>query len=204
MLPVDAKLFIMSALDNPQEMPTASKTPQPAVDTAGTLHRIISELSTLDEGARQRLLETVATYFGLHLFNGGAAPRVMDNSHSRSSHSTTFKFSEENEGPTPKAFMLEKSPKTNVERVACLAYYLANYRGTPHVKTRDISAINTESAHRAFSNAASAVENATRLGYLVPSIKGSKQLSALGEQFVEALPDRDVAKELYRAPIPTP
>jgi len=34
------------------------------------------------------------------------------------------------------------------------------------------------------------------MGYLVPSVKGSKQLSASGEKFVEALPDRDAAKEI--------
>jgi len=92
--------------------------------------------------------------------------------------------------------MHDKSPQTDVERVACLAYYLAHFRSTPHVKTKDISAINTESAHRKFSNAANAVENATKQGYLVPSIKGCKQVSAAGEQFVEALPDRETAKEI--------
>jgi hypothetical protein len=41
-----------------------------------------------------------------------------------------------------------------------------------------------------------AVDNATKTGYLVPSIKGSKQISAYGERFVEALPDRETAKEI--------
>jgi hypothetical protein len=112
------------------------------------------------------------------------------------SYGTKFQFTEEAEAPTSKAFMLNKSPKTDVERVACLAYYLAHYRDTPHIKTRDISALNTESAHRKFSNPAQAVDNATKLGYLVPSVKGSKQLSATGEQFVEALPDREAAKDV--------
>jgi hypothetical protein len=77
-----------------------------------------------------------------------------------------------------------------------LAYYLARYRSTPHVKTKDITALNRESAHRPFSNTAVAVDNATKTGYLVPSIKGSKQISAYGERFVEALPDREAAKEI--------
>ncbi len=92
--------------------------------------------------------------------------------------------------------MHDKAPRTDVERVACLAYYLAHYRGTPHVKTKDITALNTESAHRPFSNTAFAVDNATKTGYLVPSVKGSKQISAYGERFVEALPDREAAKEV--------
>jgi hypothetical protein len=90
--------------------------------------------------------------------------------------------------------MLRKQPRTDVERVACLAYYLANYRETPHFKTLDISKLNTEAAQVKFSNAAKAVDNATAYGYLVPSTKGNKQLSAAGELFVEALPDRAAAK----------
>ena len=94
--------------------------------------------------------------------------------------------------------MLNKAPKTDIERVACLAYYLGHHRGTPHFKTREITSLNTESAHRALSNTAYAIDNATKAGLLVPSVKGSKQISALGEQFVEALPDRDAASEILQ------
>jgi hypothetical protein len=111
------------------------------------------------------------------------------------SRGSSFQFSEE-DTPSVKQFMHEKSPQTDVERVACLAYYFAKYRDTPHVKTKDITELNKESAHRPFSNTAMAVDNATKTGYLVPSIKGSKQISAYGERFVEALPDRETAKEI--------
>ena len=47
---------------------------------------------------------------------------------------------------SPKEFLFQKQPKTDVERVACLAYYLTHYRGTPHFKTVDISKLNTEAA----------------------------------------------------------
>jgi hypothetical protein len=93
--------------------------------------------------------------------------------------------------------MFDKSPRTDVERVACLAYYLAHYRGAPHFKTKDITALNTESAHKPFSNTAVAVDNAAKMGYLVPSVKGAKQISASGERFVEALPDREAAREIF-------
>jgi len=89
-----------------------------------------------------------------------------------------------------------------VEKVACLAYYLTHYRDTPYFKTLDISKLNTEAAQVKFSNAAVAVENATRLRYLVPATKGNKQLSSLGEQFVLALPDRDKAKEVMNVARP--
>lgn len=97
---------------------------------------------------------------------------------------------------SPKDFLLEKSPKTDVERIACLAYYLTHYRSTPHFKTLDISTMNTEAAQPKFSNTAYSTANAVKLGYIVPSTKGARQLSALGERFVQALPDRDAAKEV--------
>lgn len=97
---------------------------------------------------------------------------------------------------SPKDFIMEKQPRTDVERVASLAYYLTHYKNTPHFRTLDISKMNTEAAQPKFSNAAMAVDNATKTGYLVPATKGNKQLSARGEQFVQALPDRDAAKEV--------
>jgi hypothetical protein len=70
------------------------------------------------------------------------------------------------------------------------------YRATPHFKTLDISALNTEAAQPKFSNTAYSTNNAVKLGYIVPSTKGHRQLSALGERFVQALPDRSAAKEV--------
>jgi hypothetical protein len=57
-----------------------------------------------------------------------------------------------------------------------------------------LSRLNTEAAQPKFSNAAVSVENAAKMGYLVPAVKGHKQLSATGERFVQALPDRDAAR----------
>ncbi len=94
-----------------------------------------------------------------------------------------------------KEFLLEKGPRTDVERIACLAYYLTHYRSTPHFKTIDLSILNTEAAQPKFANAAYSANNAVKLGYLVASTKGQRQLSAIGERFVRALPDRDAAKE---------
>ena len=94
----------------------------------------------------------------------------------------------------PKEFVLQKQPRTDVERVACLAFYLTHYRNMPHFKTIDISKLNTEAAQSKMSNAAVAVDNATKTGYLAPATKGTKQISAPGEVFVQALPDREAAK----------
>jgi hypothetical protein len=57
--------------------------------------------------------------------------------------------------------------------------------------------MNTEAAQTKLSNPAQAIINATKSGYLAQAIKGMKQLSAAGEMFVEALPDRETADEAF-------
>ena len=99
---------------------------------------------------------------------------------------------------SPKEFLVEKEPESNAERVACLAYYLTHYRDTPHFKTGGIDALNTEAAQPKFSNPTVAVNNASRDKLLVASGKGTKQLSAMGEQFVLALPNREQAKNILK------
>jgi hypothetical protein len=158
------------------------------------LQRVIADLSPLSDSARQRLIDTVCTFFGISA-ERHEGPAAIPNHTSAPNRESTFRFSEAEEPPA-KQFVHDKAPSTDVERVACLAYYLSRYRGVPHFKTKDITAINTEAAQRPFSNTAFAVENATKTGYLVPSIKGCKQISAAGERFVEALPDRVSAKEV--------
>lgn len=162
---------------------------------AAVLQRMIADLSPLSGDAQQRLINTICTFFGLSGLVGMGIASVSSSRSQTTGRASSFQFSED-EPPSVKQFMHEKAPQTDVERVACLAYYLNRYRSTPHVKTKDITALNTESAHRPFSNTALAVDNATKTGYLVPSIKGSKQVSAYGERFVEALPDHEAAKEI--------
>ena len=101
------------------------------------------------------------------------------------------------EPPAPKDFLFRKQPNTEVERVACLAYYLTHYRSTSHFKTTDISKLNTEAAQRKFANAAASVSNATPGGFLATVSRGMRQLAAEGERYVEALPDRAAAKAAF-------
>ena len=99
---------------------------------------------------------------------------------------------------TPKDFLFQKQPNTDIERIACLAYYLTHYRDTPHFKTTDVSKLNTEAAQIKLSNPSYSVNNATRAGMLAAATKGLKQLSAQGEKYVEVLPDRDAARGLLK------
>lgn len=67
-------------------------------------------------------------------------------------------------------------------------------RNTPHFKTVDISKIATEAAYK-FSNAATSVHHASvTYKYLAPAGGGKKQITALGEAVVEAMPDREKVK----------
>jgi hypothetical protein len=157
---------------------------------SGVLPDVISAFRKLNDEGREKLLTTIATIFGLRANNAhNAATSVPMNSPELASD----RFSKDR--PIfPKEFLVKKEPHTDVERVACLAYYLTQYREQPHFKTLDISKLNTEAAQVKFTNAANVVNNATTYGYLAPATKGNKQISASGERFVEALPDREAAR----------
>jgi len=150
------------------------------------LNDVLKALSNLSDTSRERVLNTVLTYYkhaGLRAVQSTAP--ATEPLHPA--------FGEE-EQISPKQFLFQKQPKTDVERVACLAYYLTYYRDIRFFKTLDLTKLNTEAAQRKFANATWAVNNATLMGYLVAVAHGQKQISAAGEQFVNALPNRDAAK----------
>lgn len=158
------------------------------------LTEIIASLKKLSKDDQSRTLQAVATFLNLSLQVNHGSAGVVAHSSSVVSHSSKGPTFSEDRAVSPKEFMREKAPLTDVEKVTCLAYYLTHYRDTPHFKTLDISTLNTEAAQPKFSNAAMAMENAARVGLLVQAAKGSKQISAVGELYVQHLPDRDAAK----------
>lgn len=184
------------SVEDPVVVESRSSDSASDINELETLTSILAMLQKVGAEARARILQSVATFLRINLRepSTGAPQSIAHLSH-RSNTPSEPSFSEDR-SISPKQFMLEKEPKTDVEKVACLAYYLTHYRSTPHFKTLDISKLNTEAAQVKFSNPAVAVENANRLNYLVPSTKGNKQISALGERFVQALPDREKAKEI--------
>lgn len=161
--------------------------------TAEILKSMINDLDQLEEGDRNRILRTLETYY-----HGTALSTVSINGGIPATAQTLSRepqFSNRVE-LSPKEFIFQKSPTTDIERVVCLAYYLTHYRSQPHFKTIDISKLNTDAAQLKFSNASFAVENAAAAGLLVSAGKGNKQLSLHGERYVDALPDRLAAKEI--------
>lgn len=166
------------------------------IDPVTALHTIVRMLEQLDPEARRRVLEAIASYFRAEMHD-----RFVQNDTGRST-SGTEPFSAGRPSfssqlvPGPKEFLAQKQPHTDVERIACLAYYLTHFRETPFFKTLDLAKLNTEAAYPKFPNAAYAANNAVNTGYLAPASAGQRQISAAGEQFVQALPDRVAAKAL--------
>ena len=147
-----------------------------------------------DADSRARIYRTVGTFFG---FDGQSLRSTLDADRRATSGETSREphFSTREE-ISPKDFLLQKQPRSEVDRVTCIAYYLMHYRGMHHFKTTDVNKLNTEAAQIKLSNASSTVNNAMRRGLLVTATRGTKQLSAQGEKYVEALPDQAAAKNM--------
>jgi hypothetical protein len=160
----------------------------------GALQRIVSALQDLDDEARVRIFNAAATFLRIDINGRSPGHRQPSGVETPVSSATSYPSFSTDTAPSPKEFVFDKNPRTDVERIAVLAYYLTHYRDMPHFKTLDLSKLNTEAAQPKFSNAATSAGNAVRTGYLVASTKGHRQLSAAGERFVTALPDREAAR----------
>ena len=165
------------------------------------LQTVIGALQPLSIEAQHRILASVATFLQAPAQEPIALRADREPSTVGPTRTAPPAFSE-NAIMSPKEFLIEKQPRTDVERIACLAYYLTHYEDTPSFKTLDLSKLNTRAAQPKFTNAAQVAKNAVTSGYLVPSSKGHRQLGAAGEQFVRALPDRDAARTAMAAARP--
>ncbi len=174
----------------------ATQSAQPQTDDFELLKRIIECLRPLDDDGKVRLLKSAITFLRLDAgFGTGSAGTTQPGASASGSPHLSSSFSTRTE-MSPKQFLNEKQPANDIERVVCLAYYLTHFRNMPEFKTLEISKLNTEAAQPKFSNPSVPVDNATRRGFLVATSGWNKQLGAIGEQFVQALPDRDLAKSV--------
>jgi len=98
-----------------------------------------------------------------------------------------------------KDFMAAKKPRTDVERVTCLGFYLTHHMDTPQFRTQDISKLNGGAHQPKLANPTVAVNNASRQKYLTPAGNGMKCVTTLGEELVGALPDREAVKKALAA-----
>ena len=167
-------------------------------DESETLKTVIDALKVLPDDSRERILKTILTYFDYGY--SGAMQSLLSLSPVSASASSTREPSFGDRSPlSPKDFLHQKSPRTDVERITCLAYYLTNYREMKHFKTEDISALNTEAAQIKLSNPSFTIRNAVQAGLLASAVGTSKQISMHGEKVVIALPDRDKVREVLKA-----
>lgn len=177
---------------------TASKSGRTsAIDEAQALSTLLSALAPLEQSTRIKLLRTMATFFEFSAEDvlavaAAQGPKVPTATASERPSASSFS---EDRSLSAKAFLLEKRPQSDVERIACLAYYLTHYRDQPTFKTLDLSKLNTEAAQIKLSNPTRAVDNAAGAHFLIPAGQGKKQLSAIGEVYVQALPDRTAARD---------
>lgn len=109
-----------------------------AVDEAAALTALVSALAPLDQSARIRLLRTISTFFelsGADVYpESSVAQRAASAVESERRGVAQPSFSEDR-SISAKAFMIEKRPQQDTERIACLAYYLTHYRDQPTFKT---------------------------------------------------------------------
>jgi hypothetical protein len=99
---------------------------------------------------------------------------------------------------SPKTFMTAKRPSTDMERIACLAFYLTHTKRVTSFKTRDLIDLTIAAAQPKMSNASFAARNAVQNEYLSLAGGGKKQITARGEAVVQALPDRDKVREALK------
>lgn len=165
------------------------------------LQAVIGALQPLDAEARQRILVSAATFLQAQFQAPDGPPR--ERIPVPGTRPTATPPYSDSVTMSPKEFLLEKQPRTDVERIACLAYYLTHYEDTPSFRTLDLSKLNIRAAQPKFTNAAQAAKNAVTSRYIVASTKrGHRQLGAAGEQFVRALPDRNAARSAMAAAQP--
>src|SRR5205809_865068 len=93
---------------------------------ADILQRVIEALRDLDSDGRARILQTVAIFFDVGPV-GGQQSTTTRSKGLPSEEMPRPSFSEDR-SMSPKDFLLDKQARTDVERVACLAYYLTHYR----------------------------------------------------------------------------
>ena len=174
-------------------------------ENAGATFKIVSRitelLDPLSESDREHVLRTVRTWFRLNPTADSSSelyplPGVTNRPAGHGAEDEKFS---DRSLISAKDFVLEKDPLTEVERLACLAFYLKHYQDTPHFKTLDLSRLNTEAAQRKLSNPALTAGNAVRDGFFVQAPKnGYRQLSGMGERFVQLLPNREAAQQVKK------
>ena len=152
------------------------------------LKTILEILEPLDVSQRTFVLKTVMDRMQLVSPASTTQPKRENG--------TVAANTNDNESVTPKIFLRQKQPANGVEQLTCLAYYLTHQRAQPYFKTNELTELNHEAGGQRLSNPSVFARNAvSQNGFFAPAGGGRKRLTTLGELVVEALPDREKARE---------
>ncbi len=162
-------------------------------DATAALVTVIDALESLqEEKDRQWVLQSAASKFDVTLqvpSAGGAGTTV-----GLSGASGTADVRTAIEKKNVRDFIRIKKPVTDVQRVACLGYYLVHTTGQPGFTSKDVSVAHTDSGGSKI-NLTRALDNATRQSkYISNRLGREKQLTTLGEDVVNALPNQEAVK----------
>lgn len=98
------------------------------------------------------------------------------------------------------AFVREKKPTNNYQKIAVLAYYMQKYENKDEFLLSDLVAANTKAKQTKIGNAARDLRDAKgKYGYITQGASPkSSQITTFGEDVVEALPDQDAVRALKK------
>jgi hypothetical protein len=91
---------------------------------------------------------------------------------------------------TVNEFLLQKQPKTGMEKAVCLAFYLKHYVGLPKFKPSDITRLNAEVSGGSVAELSRRIYDATSKRYLTKFSDGRREITSRGEIFVLSLPEK--------------
>lgn len=175
-------------------------------DSTGALVTVIGALEPLNDTDRQWVLQAAASKFSVTVQatgsqgNPGAAGAATVNPLApMGGGATPADVQAAITRKDPRAFIRIKKPTTDVQRVACLGYYLVQTTGQHGFASKDVSKTHTDSGGSSI-NMTRALDNATRAAkYLSNRGPREKQLTTLGEDVVNALPDQTAVKAVEDA-----
>ena len=166
------------------------------LDPADALKAVTTALEPLPDAEKQWVLQSAASRWTLAMQvqnpGGGGSGTGTLGSIQNNILQEPFK-------PTDaRAFMRQKNPATDIQRIACLAYFHMK-TGQPTFTSKDIQNINTNSGGSKI-DFTRALDNATRKARYISTVQGrEKHLTTLGEDVVEALPDQKKVAEVEEA-----
>lgn len=175
-----------------------------SADPAKALVTVLSALDPLDKNDRQWVLQSAANRWSISLPVSHAGSENGGNANAAAVTAPLGKGNTANghaaiAAHDARVFIRTKKPLNDVERVACLAYYIMKTKSQAGFTRKDINAAHTDSGGSNI-NMTRALDNATRQSkYLSNRGQREKQLTTVGEDVVEALPDRDAVAAVLAA-----